>query len=228
MTNSSRTPASDEASSVYVDTPYGMMTAAGRWYHITEKDVQDYAGAVLDHVSIDQLVQWADAWVDSPRTVTLWVLPLLLWGVPAGWTVGGALALYVGWALTSPAWPAVGAARVTSWLSNAVIQGLYYVATLSVFAAMENYAAVGVGLGAFVLFRWGVVEWVFRKGLRPLRRWLYPLPVTDQVLRGLIVRAALKYRVSLPQVDAITSDILENWGAQSDADDRPSTTDPSH
>jgi hypothetical protein len=42
------------------------------------------------------------------------------------------------------------------------------------------------------------------------------------------VRAALKYRVSVPQVDAITSDILDNWGAQSDADDRSSTENPSH
>jgi len=226
MTKASRTSASeraasDETSSVYVDTPYGMMTAAGRWYHITEADAQDYAGAVLDHVSLDQLVQWADAWVDSPRTVTLWMLPLLLWGLPSGGAAAGGLVLYVVWALASPAVSAVGAAWVASWLSNAVVQGLYYVATLSAFAAMEDYAAVGVGLAAFVLFRWGVVEWAFRKGLRPLRRWLYPLPVTDQVLRGLIVRAALKYRVSVPQVDAITSDILENWGAQSDEDDRP-------
>jgi hypothetical protein len=228
MTNASRTPASEEASSVFVDTPYGMMTAAGRWYHITEEDVRDYAGAVLDHVSLDQLVQWADAWVDSPRTVTLWALPLLLWGLPVAWAAGGALVLYVAWTLASPAWPGVGAARVASWLRSAVVQGLYYVATLSVFAAMENYAAVGVGLAAFVLFRWGVVEWVLQKGLRPLCRWIYPLPVTDQVLRGLIVRAALKYRVSVPQVDAITGDILDNWGAQSDADDRPSTENPSH
>jgi hypothetical protein len=78
-----------------------------------------------------------------------------------------------------------------------------------------------------VLFRWGIVDWALRGGLRALRRRLYPLPVTDQILRGLMVRAALKYRVSVPQVDAITEDILENWGARADDEDpeAPATRD---
>jgi hypothetical protein len=211
MTDDTAAPASEEGASTYVDTPYGLMTEAGRWYHIPEADVREYAGPVLDHVSLDRLVQWADAWVESPRTVTLWLLPPMLWQLSPGWAVGGALMVYVGWALASPALTSVGGVRVASGLSSPIVQGLYYVATLSALAAIEQYAAVGVGLGAFVLFRWGVVEWAARKGLRPLQRRLYPLPVTDQVLRGLIMRAALKYRVSVPQVDAMTKDIIENW-----------------
>ncbi len=214
MTDNVRTSASEETSSTYVDTPYGLMTENGRWYHIPEDDVRTYAGAVLDHVSLDRLVQWADAWVESPRTVTIWLLPPLLWSLSPAWAVGGALALYVGGALASPAVPGVAAVRVASWLGHPVGQGLYYVVILSVFAAVEQYAAVGVGLAAFVLFRWGVVEWAAKKGLRPLQRALYPLPVPDQVLRGLIVRAALKYRVSVPQVDDLTKDVIENWGME--------------
>jgi hypothetical protein len=222
MTNTDTAPSSDENPSTYVDTPYGMMTEAGRWYHISEADLREYAAAVLDHVSLDRLVQWADAWVDSPRTVALWVLPPLLWSLSPGWAGGCALALYVGWALASPALPSVGAARATSWLGSPLVQVFYYAVTLSVLAALRQYAAVGVGLAAFVLFRWGVVQWGARKTLRPLQRMLYPLPVTDQVLRGLIMRAALKYRVSVPQVDAITKDIIENW------DTKSGSTDDSH
>jgi len=230
MSDDPDTTASDGESPTYVDTPYGMMTAAGRWYHISEEDVREYAGAVLDHVSLDRLVQWADTWMDSPRIVTLWVLPLFLWAFPLGWAVGGAVVLYVGWVLASPALPSVGAVRAASGLSHTLVQGGYYVGTLSYLASTEQYAAVGTGLAAFVLFRWGVVGWAFGAVLRPLRRRLYPLPVADQVLRGLIVRAALKYRVSVPQVDAITNDILENWGAQTeerknDSDQAASSSD---
>jgi len=201
----------------YVATPYGLMSAAGRWYHIPEEGVREYAGGVLDHVSLDQLVRWADAWMDSPRTVTLWALPLLLWAVPLGWAVLAAVGVYCGWTLASPSFPGVGGVRVVSVLRNVYLQGGYYVATLSFLAAAEQLAAVGVGLTAFVLFRWGIVGWTLRAALRSVRRRLYPLPVADQVLRGLIVRAALKYRVSVPQVDAMTSDILDNWGAQSES-----------
>jgi len=41
--------------------------------------------------------------------------------------------------------------------------------------------------------------------------------VADQVLRGLIVRVALKYRLSLPQVDDITKDIIENLHDRQDS-----------
>lgn len=194
----------------YVDTPYGILTDGGRWYHVTEQAVQDYAGAVLDHVSLEQLLRWADTWVDSAKTVALWGLPLLLWGLPVGWAVGATLGLFVGWALLSPSLPSLIAVRVVTVLDHVLAQALYYVLTMSIFASSEMYVAVGVGLGGFVLFRWGVLEWAAESLLRPLQRALYPLPVADQVLRGLIVRVALKHRLSLPQVDDITEDIIEN------------------
>ena len=194
----------------YIDTPYGILTDGGRWYHVTEQEVQDYAGAVLSHVSLKQLLRWADAWVDSARTVALWGLPPLLWGLPVGWAVGGTIALFVGWALLSPSLPSLIAVRIVTMLDHVLAQALYYVFTMSIFAAAEMYVAVGVGLGGFVLFRWGVLGWAAGYLLRPLQRALYPLPVADQVLRGLIVRVALKHRLSLPQVDDITRDIIEN------------------
>jgi len=217
----------DGSTPTYVDTPYGMVTAEGRWYHIPEATLREYAGAVLNHVALDDLIRWADVWVDSPRTVTLWALPVLLWALPNGWAVGAALGLYVAWTLLSPALPSIGAVRVAQFLTNVFVQGGYYVLTLSALAASGHRPAMWVGLGAFVLFRWGVIDWGSRAVLQSLLRRLYPLPVTDQVLRGLIVRAALRYRVSVPQVDALTADILENWGAQTDADADPDASSPS-
>lgn len=203
----------DDSSLHYVDTPYGILTAAGYWYHVTEQGLRDYAGEVFEHVSLGRLLRWADVWVGSATTVVLWVLPLLLWGLPEGWAVVCAVALYLGWAVASPALPGIIAVRVVSALDHVLAQALYYVTAMSALAAAEQYMAVATGLSGFVLLRWGVVRWVFEYGLQPLRRVLYPLPVADQVLRGLIVRVALKYRLSLPQVDAITQDILENWGS---------------
>jgi hypothetical protein len=211
----------------YVDTPYGILTEGGRWYHVTEEEVQEYAGAVLDHVPLEQLLQWADTWVDSARTIVLWSLPLLLWGLPTGWALAGALGLFVGWALLSPSLPSLLAVRAVSILEHVLAQGLFYVLTMSAFAGAERYTAVGVGLVGFVLLRWGVLEWAAGYAIRPLRRVLYPLPVADQVLRGLIVRVALKYRLSVPQVDDITKDILDNLHGHEGANDDASPRDRS-
>ena len=198
------------SSTPYIDTPYGLLTEGGRWYHVTEQEVEEYAGTVLDHVPLGQLLRWADTWIDSARTAVVWALPLLLWGVSVEWAVGGALTLFVAWALLSPALPSLLAVRAVSVLDHVLAQALYYVTTMSAFAAAEMYGALGVGLLGFVLLRWGVLGWAFGYVVRPLRRSIYPLPVSDQVLRGLIVRVALKHRLSLPQVDDITEDILDN------------------
>jgi hypothetical protein len=211
--------ASDGPPPTFVNTPYGMVTAAGRWYHIPEEQARDYAGEVLDHISLEDLVERADLWIDSPRTVALWLMPLVLWGLSPVWAVATTAGLYLGWALASPAVPSLWGTRAVRLLSSTLAQGGYYTIVLSLFAMADRFAAVGVGLAAFVLFRWGIVDWAVRGGLRALRRRLYPLPVTDQILRGLMVRAALRHRVSVPQVDAITQDILDNWGARTDADD---------
>ena len=208
----------------YVDTPYGILTEGGRWYHVTEQDVQDYAGAVLDHVSLEQLLRWADTWVDSARTVALWGLPLLLWGLPLGWAAVSTLVLFLGWALLSPALPSLLAVRAVTLLDHVLAQALYYGVAMSAFAAAEMYGAVGVGLGGFVLFRWGVLEWASGYLIRPLQRMLYPLPVADQVLRGLIVRVALRHRLSVPQVDDITQNIIENLSDHQGTDENASSS----
>jgi hypothetical protein len=211
----------------HVDTPYGILTEGGRWYHVTEEDVQEYAGTVLDYVSLEQLLRWADTWVGSARTVVLWGLPLMLWGLPTGGALAGAIGLFVGWALVSPALPSLLGVRIVSVLEHVLAQALFYVFTMSAFAAAEMYAAVGMGLAGFILLRWGILEWAAGYAIRPLQRMLYPLPVADQVLRGLIVRVALKHRLSVPQVDDITNDILDNLRGHEDADDGTSPHDRS-
>lgn len=210
---------SEEEPRTYVSTPKGLVTQTGRWYHIPEEELREYAGAVLDYVSLEQLVRWAETWIESPRTVALWTLPVTLWVLPVEWAVVTTLGLYVGWALLSPAVPAVWGARVVSGLENVFVQGGYYALVLSVFAGREEFGAVGTGLLAFILFRWRIVDWLGQAALQPLRRRLYPLPVADQVLRGLIVRAALKYRVSVPQVDVLTREVIERWSADRGSSD---------
>jgi hypothetical protein len=50
---------------------------------------------------------------------------------------------------------------------------------------------------------------------------MYPLPVPDQVLRGLIVRTALKHRLELPQLDEMAREMMEMFGDSSKEPDDP-------
>lgn len=203
----------------YVDTPYGILTATGEWYHVTEADLRDYAGEVLEYVPLDTLLEWADIWIRSARAVTLWALPGLLWIFSPLPAAASALGLYVGWKVFSPAMTNVTALRVVGWMENVVLQGLYYTFALSTIAVLGGTAKTIVGLAAFILFRFGAVQWALLPLLRPLWRNLYPLPAADQVLRSLIIRIALKHRLELSQLDTMTREILDNWSVRTNEKD---------
>lgn len=208
-----------DATPEYVDTPYGILTASGEWYHVTEEGLRDYAGDVFDHVPLDTLLHWADVWIRSARALTLWALPGFLWIVPSLPAAACALGLYIGWKTFSPAVLNLWAVRFIGSMENVVLQGLYYVFTLSILASTGAHVATVVGLAGFALLRFGALQWATQPLLRPIWRALYPLPIADQVLRGFIIRVALKHRLELAQLDTMTRDIIANWSTRTEDDD---------
>jgi hypothetical protein len=200
----------------YVDTPYGIFTAEGIWFHIREEGLRTYAAALLEDLSLEQLLQWAALWMRSPQIVTLWLLPVALWFLPP---VAAALlvpGLFMTWRVLSPSVMSETAVRMADWLDVAVVQGLYYVFVLSALAAQGRYAALAIGLIGFILLRWGLIERALKPLMQPLLRALYTLPLPDQILRALIIRMALNRRQPLPQLDAMQQDILDTWNYRND------------
>jgi hypothetical protein len=210
---------SDDAS--FVETPYGLGTERGRWYHATREMLEAYAREVFAYRSLETLLRRSDQWLDAPRTVALWLLPVLLLTLPPAGAAGATLAAYSAVRLLSPAFPHPAVARGLGWMQKVALQGGYYVFTLSILAAGDAFVALGIGLAAFVLFRWGAVDAALTPALQPVLRRLYPLPLPDQVLRGMIVRTALQHRLELPHLDEMTRDILDAWGPGSNEDDGP-------
>lgn len=211
--DSSRLPTADTA---YVDTPYGIFTAEGVWFHIREKALREYAASILDEVSLEQLLQWAALWMRSSQVIVLWALPVALWFMSPLPAAALALVLFVGWKVLSPSAVSEIAVRVVDVLDTVVVQGLYYVFVLSILAAQERYGALAVGLIGFILLRWGLVKRAVTPLLQPLLRRLYVLPLSDQVLRAFIVRIALNRRRSIPQLDEMQQEILDTWNYRND------------
>lgn len=195
----------------YVDTPNGLFTAAGIWFGATEKDVEQYAGPVLERRSLAWLLGRAEIWLRSPETLALWGLPIFLTLADPVLAAVATVLLYVGWRIFGPSFVLLPAASVLAVLDHVLLQGLYYVFMLSRLLAMEQLVAVVVGLVGFVLLRWGLAAWATEAVVRPLHGRLYRLPVPDQILRAFITRVALRHRLSLPHLDRMERRILENW-----------------
>jgi hypothetical protein len=196
---------------MFVDTPRGIFTSSGVWFHAREGAIREYAEDVFEYESLPDLLHQAEVWLRSPRTLALWVLPAaLLAGMP-GVAVAGALVLYLAWAVLGPSFvnrPLLWSFRVLDLMP---LQLAGYAVVLSVLGIAGHYLAVAVGLAGFILLRWGIVDQMFAPLIERVHRTIYPLPASDQVLRGLLRRAAMKYRVSLPELDRMERGIWDTW-----------------
>lgn len=192
----------------YVDTPGGILTVQGTVFRTREADLRAFAAPVLARVSLADLLADAERWLQLPRWLALWLLPPLLW-VLAPWQAAGLTVLaYQVVMLLSPAWVSLVVLRALRLFESVSLQAAWYVLVLSALAMNGHTGAAGVGLAGFVVFRLDVPGRVLHPISRKVLGRLYPLPRADQVLRALIVRLALRHRLSLPLLDRMGAEIL--------------------
>ncbi len=196
------------AAPAFVEMPNGLFTASGLWFHATAGEVAAFAGPVLKRVSLDRLIRDAETWIRLPETLALWTFlgVLLLFG-PAIATASG-LSVHFVLAVLSPGLvlrPAISVARI---LENPGVAAVAYIAGLSWLGSGGGIVAVIGGLAWFILIRWGVVRRVMTPVEAPLQLRLYKLGVPDEILRAVIIRNALAFRVDVGDLAEMESRIM--------------------
>ena len=195
----------------YVDSPTGIVTVAGTRFRTTEKLLREFAEPVFDREPLAGLILQAEVWAQSPITMALWALPVLLLLLPVWAAAVAALALFAIWRVVSPAAPFRAGIAVVNILQKPVLQGLYYVVLLTLLGWAGQTLAVVAGLVGFIGLRFGLVEVLLKPVLAPMLARMYPLPVPDQVLRAVIVRAALRHNIPLPELSRLEESAREAW-----------------
>jgi len=198
---------STDAHPAYLDTPGGLISASGVHFRTTRALLEQFAGPVLEKVSLDTLLERAEVWLRSGQTVALWVLALLLFVLPPVGAALAALTVYLGWETLGLSFVSRRLVAVFRVLEKPFVQAVLYVAVLSYLGSEGHAGAVGVGLAGFVLIRWRVLPLALKPVLRLLRRPLYTLPPPDQVLRAFVLRAALRHNVDLPELEQLKRDL---------------------
>lgn len=191
----------------FLDTPMGIVTPEGTYFQTTRALLERYAGGVLEHVSLATLIARAEVWLRSGQTAALWVLAPLLLVLPPLWATVIALLIYLAWETLSPVVVSRRIVAVFRVLEQPVVQAVLYVAVLSALGVRGQMAAVATGLLFFVAMRWRMLPWGLRPLVEALRRPLTTLPAPDQILRAFVLRAALRHRVALPQLDALKQEL---------------------
>lgn len=194
----------------FVDTPKGIFTDSGIWFQTREAWLRQYAGAVFDHKPVEYFLMQAQIWLRSPQTLTLWLLPVLLFTISPLQASLAALVVYVGWRSLSPSFVSRMILPLVRMLDLVGLQAVYYIVAMTLAARNEQYVVLAVGLGGFILLRWGIIRVATEPVVRRIWSTLYRMPVPDHILRAFIVRAALAHRIKIPDFAPIEAAIVEH------------------
>lgn len=192
----------------YVDTPKGIFFEEGIWFRVREESLRTYAGEVLEHERIADLLDQAAVWLRSSRSVAVWGLLGFLTVLPPLGAAVAAYALYLFWETVGPLATNRILLPVFRILERPAVQMAGYVIVLSWLARLDAFWAVGTGLAGFILLRWNLAKRISVPLVDRLRSPIYSMPVADHVLRLLVVRAAVRHDVPLPDVQALREDVL--------------------
>ncbi len=199
----------------YVETPAGIFTASGNWYHTTESDLQRFAAPLLEHEPLLKLLQSADRWVRAPQTVTIWIFPLLLLLMPILPAVAAALLVFFLLALFTPTITSFRPSFVLHLMDLIGLQFALYLIILTYLALYPDVAAVVAGLSVFIVLRWRLLDALLAPLVASVQRKLYALPAPDQILRALLLKGALVRGVTLPQFKDMEDHMIRNLSRRS-------------
>jgi hypothetical protein len=204
----SKRSGSNRAVPIYLDTPAGIITPGGLRFATTQALLEEYAGPVLEKEPLERLIVRTEVWLRSAQTLALWLLPILLLFLDPLLAGGLSLFAYVAWDVVSPTMVSRRVAATLRILELPLVQGVLYVAVLSILGSWGRIGAVGIGLAGFIGFRWQLIPIALRPLVGLLRRPLLNLPAPDQVLRGFVLRGALRHDVRLPQIEDLRDRLL--------------------
>ena len=209
---SARNPVAEEGE--FVELPTGIFTADGIWFHTSESYLREFAGPIIDRIGIATLLSQAGSWMRSADTAGSFCLVILLLITSPAMAALASVVLYLMWNALVPALVFPSFIRFFSLLSAAWIHGLIYVLILSWLGAGGMISSVIVGLIGFVLLRWGIVRNLIDRIPAMKNKSGRMLPIADRILRSLMVRYAISFRITLPSTEEFERRILEIWNRE--------------
>ena len=193
----------------YIDTPTGIFTSNGTWFRTTETLLADYADELLQRESVEALITATEVWLRVPMNTALWMMPLFLWYYGPIVAMSAIILIFIVLSVIGPYYTSHNGFFIANFLNGTLLQALLYLIFLSYVFQLGLYAMGIVGIFTFVLLRWGLVS----KGLTPVILWLnkriYSIPYNDKMLKSVIVKKSMKYRIGLQEISAIELSIMK-------------------
>lgn len=191
----------------FVETPLGILTNNGNWYHASSETIDKYIPGLLKERSLESIVSTAEEWVKSSESVAL----LLFFGLslvsPFYIALVIALLFNVLWYYEGHNLVNLPTAVLFKFLNKDAFQYLVAFAMLSYFGIASQYGALITGVVLFLVFKIGLSR-RFYSNIE--LKWLdRSMTSNDRILRMVLLRYALKEHLRNHELQYMEDSIRE-------------------
>jgi len=195
------------ANSEFIETPLGILTARGTWFHTTSEQINRFAPGLLKKVPLEKLVRAGEDWVRSPDSLSLLLYLGFVFMLSPWITLVLALVFHLLWNQNKSAFVSRPLTGVLHVLNSDPVLMLAALVVLSWLGISGQYLALGIGVALYFLMKIGL----FRKGVDKIyaRTGDHRITLNDRVFKMIIVKYALHHHVPIDEIDRMDEKIRE-------------------
>lgn len=190
----------------WIDTPNGIFTSDGIWFHTREKDLIRYTKSLVEHVSLKELVRDASIWVKSGDALSIYLLTILGFFYDGWLAIAAALTFFVIWLFIRPALVSTYLSRPLLWMSKDMPLILLAVFSFSRRGNNGEYIELTALLITFLVFKFSWLSQAFARIMERSKTSIHL--INDRILKMLILRSCQKYGVENPELEKMEKEII--------------------
>jgi hypothetical protein len=196
----------------YIETPRGIFTSAGNWFHITGAALDKYAPGLLEIHSLETMIKKAEVWIRSADNIGIILFMLLLY-LSGPWPAVLITLFFVPvWHINKSSVINLPLTGLLTVIDKEIVVVIVAMLVLSWMGVTGEYLSVFLGVAVFCVLKFGwlrfLVEWVYEKLLHGT------LLLNDRVLKMIIINYAIRENIPVKEVDAMEKEILSLIGKQ--------------
>lgn len=193
-----------------IETPRGIFTSAGNWFHITGAALERYAPGLLEIHSLESLTQKAEVWIRSTDNIGITMFMLLLYLQGPWFALLATLFFVPVWHINKSSVIRSALTGVLSIIDKEIVVVIVALVVLSWMGIGGEYLSVFLGIAVFCVLKFGwfrsLVEW----GYETMFKGTFLL--NDRVLKMIILNYAIRADIPVKEVDAMEEEILSLIG----------------
>ncbi|TVQ70161.1 MAG: hypothetical protein EA363_08305 [Balneolaceae bacterium] len=203
---------SRQPDSHFIETPRGIFTSAGNWFHITSEALEKYAPGLLEVHSLEKLIKQSEIWIRSADNIGIVLFMLLLYFSGLYPALIITLFFVPVWHINKSSVISIPLTSLLWVIDKEIVVVILSMLVLSWMGITGEYASVFLGILVFCVLKFGwfrfTVEWLYGKMIRGT------LLLNDRVLKMIILKHAIREDIPVKEVDAMEKEILTLIGKQ--------------